>query len=162
MGDRHPRAGRPRCDDRFPTRAPSRSIRTFRRATACCRRAPRSASMPLFRKHSARISRAHHLCVCRPRQDRRLCRRQEGRGGRGRRRDGGRGAWRGILQVIGRSRSTSPTSRRNSPNTISAPSPAPSATCMRRRSSGRTRADGSACAAGIRGEAAGEVDSVSA
>ena len=46
-----------------------------------------------------------------------------------------------------RRRSTTPTSRRNSRPTISAPSPAPSAICTRPRSCGRTRAAACACAA---------------
>ncbi len=55
--------------------------------TAWCRPAPRSASTPpspegIPREHL----RAHHLCLCRHRQDRRLCQGQGGRAGRGRRR----------------------------------------------------------------------------
>ena len=58
--------------------------------SAWCRPAPRSASTPPFPKASRAKLRAHRLCLCRPRQDRRLRQGQEGQGGRGRRRRGRR------------------------------------------------------------------------
>ena len=54
------------------------------------------------RRHPARTLRAHHLRLCRPRQDRRLRQRQGGRRGRGRRRGGGRSACGKILAEIGK------------------------------------------------------------
>ena len=99
-------------------------------------------------RHPARTLRAHHLRLCRPRQDRRLRQRQEGRGGRSRRRARGRGARRGrYCRPSARSRSTTPTSRNGSRTTTSTPWRAPSAICTRPRSCGRTRAAGCACAA---------------
>ena len=61
---------------------------------------------------------------------------------------GDRCAWRTRSSTRSpRRRSITPTSPRNSRNTISTPSPAPSAICTRPKNSGRTRAAACACAA---------------
>ena len=100
------------------------------------------------RGHPARALRAHHLRLCRPRQDRRLRQRQGRRGGRSGRRDrGGRAGGQNPGRHHQASRSTTPTFPSALRPMISAPSRARSGTCTRARSCGRTRAAACACAA---------------
>ncbi len=89
--------------------------------------------------HSEGALRAHHLCLCGSRQDRRLCERGFGCRRAGRRRGGGGPPWRSRYWTPSPwSRSTTPTSRSGSPHfdfrTVASRR---SAICMRPRSSGR-------------------------
>src|SRR5262249_33932376 len=129
-------------------RAPSRSTPACRRATAWCRRAPRSASMPPSLKASrANITSASPMPMpIGPRSPTtstasRMRRALPATTSRSR-------PWR--IKYWGRSarsRSTTPTLRSASPRMTSARSRARSATCTRAKSCGRTRAGGCASAA---------------
>src|SRR6266516_2679535 len=129
-------------------RAPSRSTPACRRATAWCRRAPRSASMPPSPKVSrANITSASLMPM--PIGPRSPTTSMASRIRRASPATTSRSPpWRTKYWTpSARSRSTTPTSRSASPRMTSARWRARSAICTRPRSCGRTRAGECACAA---------------
>ena len=148
MGDRHARAGRQGHRHRAGrARQAARSEPAAGRRRGADRRQGRHRRDDP-RAHPEGALRAHHLCLRRDREGRRLREGQDRQGRQGGRPGARSRRWRRRSSTPStRSRCTTPTSPSASRTTTSTPWRARSAICTRPKSCGRTRAARCACAA---------------